>query len=694
MKSPAIIDIVSSPFFLAAVFLIPIIVYYDNTQKEFISQELRKMLETDGVSYYYHDLDMDGSVELIRAKTNILGEAAFVVEKDGKVLDQFNLEKGIFPKNGNAVFIGDYDHDSIKEIFCLTQFDTEIWLHVSDVFDTLNFRKRTLKVDSVLLRDGKLDYIPAIFGLIDMNQDTNLDLVFQVMAGFSKYPRRIYWYDIANDSLHKSIPLGVRGGITQIVDIDNDSIPEVLLSSQALANMKIDDTLKYSDNYSWFMVFDNNLNFKFKPYQLGGRNTYSRLFFGKIDQRYKLMSVLDKMGVDKDIVSDSILVTLYNEAGKSETQKKVGVSTLRNTIFLWRKDELLLIDGNQIYCFDTLLNKHPLLNKKLPGFPALRQSVKVNGKTWYLFWDQQSSRLCISNQDFDHYIETNITAMLSRNVMFFAINPVENNPTFAIQTGTLITKFMIAKNPHYQFRFGYYAGAYFILYLIVWFIQFLQRRQMRKTREIEKEIQRLQFATIKNQLEPHFTMNVLNAIAGYVLKNSPDAAYDYIVSFSRMINTTLKQSDEFQRSLEEEIEFVKDYLRLQKLRFREHLNYEIKIEEEVPSDIKIPKMLIQAHVENAIKHGLKARNGKGNIRISISKNENFLLISVADDGIGRQAAGESGTDGTGKGLEIMGKYYKIFKSLTGKTVLHVVNDMKNENGEPAGTEVVVKLAID
>ncbi|MCF8364221.1 MAG: hypothetical protein K9H16_00470, partial [Bacteroidales bacterium] len=207
MKSPAIIDIISNSFFLAAVFLIPFIISHENTLQEFLSVELRKMVESDGVNYYYNDLDMDGKVELIRAKTNKLGEAAFVVEKDGEILDQFNLEKGIFPKDGNYVFFGDYDHDSIKEIFCLTQFDTEIWLHVSDVFDTLNFRKRTLKVDSVLLRDGKLDYSTGLAKLTDMNQDGNLDFVFQIMAGSSKYPRRLYFYDIANDSLHKSMPL-------------------------------------------------------------------------------------------------------------------------------------------------------------------------------------------------------------------------------------------------------------------------------------------------------------------------------------------------------------------------------------------------------------------------------------------------------------------------------------------------------
>jgi hypothetical protein len=60
------------------------------------------------------------------------------------------------------------------------------------------------------------------------------DLIFQIMAGFSKYPRRLYLYDVANDAMLKSIPLGV-GGVTQIMDIDKDSIKaEILFSNQRL----------------------------------------------------------------------------------------------------------------------------------------------------------------------------------------------------------------------------------------------------------------------------------------------------------------------------------------------------------------------------------------------------------------------------------------------------------------------------
>lgn len=146
--------------------------------------------------------------------------------------------------------------------------------------------------------------------------------------------------------------------------------------------------------------------------------------------------------------------------------------------------------------------------------------------------------------------------------------------------------------------------------------------------------------------------------------------------------------------MHDEIDFVKDYLELQKLRYRNKLNYEIKIGEEIPSSLKIPKMLIQSHVENAIKHGLKSRDGAGTIKIQISKTRENYIVSISDDGIGRKAASKLGTDGTGKGLETMEKYYALFKSLTGKTISHEVKDLTDDNGESTGTEVIVKISTE
>lgn len=694
MKKPAVIDIISSPFFLAGIFSIPFIIYFEISQKKHTSKIINTQLEADGANYYFNDLDMDSRVELIRSKKNIFGEVAFVVEKDGKILDQFNLEKGVFFNRRIPLFFGDYNNDSLKEIFCVTRLGNEIWLHVSDVFDTVSFRKHTIKVDTVGEDNGKYDLSGTISQLVDMNMDGIKDLVFSMNAGFSIYPRRVYYYDIANDSLHKSVPYGANGSVTQIADIDNDSIPEILLTTKAVSNMNADDKLILSDAYSWFLIFDNTLHFKIEPFQMGGKHTQVRLFFGNFDQQPRLISIVDKTGNTISALADTLTISMYKNKGKFDFQKDMVLNSGEYRFFKKNEtNQLLLLEGNQMFCFDTLLNKK-LIRRNLPGSLVFRKSIAAGRDTWYLFSDMNTTRFYIADKNFSRFINTNIVDKKAGYLGCFLINMVNGNPTFAIQSGNEITTFMIVKNPHYQFRFGYYTGGYLIIYLIVWLIQYLQRRQMEKKQALEKEINRLQFATLKNQLEPHFTMNVLNAIAGFVLKNSPDAAYDYIVSFSRMINATLRQSDDLQRSLHDEIDFVKDYMELQKLRYRNKLNYEIKIGEEIPSSLKIPKMLIQSHVENAIKHGLKSRDGAGTIKIQISKPRESYIVSISDDGIGRKAASKLGTDGTGKGLETMKKYYALFKSLTGKTISHEVKDLTDDNGESAGTEVIVKISTE
>jgi len=316
-----------------------------------------------------------------------------------------------------------------------------------------------------------------------------------------------------------------------------------------------------------------------------------------------------------------------------------------------------------------------------------------NPGEYHLFYSLETYEYFFVHNSFDYIIPLKIVRGKSPILLVSQLENRNGNEHFLIQSGQELTWLVIKKHPLYSYRFGYYAAGYLILLCFILFVQWLQRRQLENKRRVEKEMDHLKFASLKNQLEPHFTMNVLNSIAGFVLKNSPDAAYEYIVRFSRMIHSTLAQSDLLHRSLHDEIEFVTDYLELQKLRFRQNMEYEITIGDDVSSGINIPKMLIQSHVENAIKHGLTSRDGKGKIEIKIGEKNNSLQISISDNGIGRKASLEKGTSGTGTGLKTMEKYYEIFKSLTGKRISHTITDLRDENGNPTGTKVVVEVEI-
>lgn len=105
-------------------------------------------------------------------------------------------------------------------------------------------------------------------------------------------------------------------------------------------------------------------------------------------------------------------------------------------------------------------------------------------------------------------------------------------------------------------------------------------------------------------MEPHFIMNTINTIGSSIYRQKPDEAYNLLLNFSNMARSLLLSSDTLTRILKEEPDFVRNYLELEKTRFSEVFDFSIHVEEGFDPEAIIPKMIIQLHVENALKHGL------------------------------------------------------------------------------------------
>lgn len=146
----------------------------------------------------------------------------------------------------------------------------------------------------------------------------------------------------------------------------------------------------------------------------------------------------------------------------------------------------------------------------------------------------------------------------------------------------------------------------------------------------------LQLRALRAQMNPHFVFNALNSVQSLLVTGKAAEAGEWLIQFSRLMRRALDLSNAETISLEEEIEFLQKYLEInQKLRFREKLTFEIIADDDLETDfIKIPTMIIQPYVENAIEHGIKPRGG-GHIRIVFSENDDQTLIcSVEDNGLG------------------------------------------------------------
>ncbi len=151
----------------------------------------------------------------------------------------------------------------------------------------------------------------------------------------------------------------------------------------------------------------------------------------------------------------------------------------------------------------------------------------------------------------------------------------------------------------------------------------------------------LELRSIYAQINPHFIFNSLNSALLLVSRNKMDEAYVHISKFSKLLRSYIKSSRNRLITIEEEIINLRNYIELQQVRFKDKFEYRITLDSGTEiNDVKIPSLLLQPFVENAINHGLLPKKGQGNLIIHFSsqKEEDLITCRVEDDGIGRQHA--------------------------------------------------------
>lgn len=240
---------------------------------------------------------------------------------------------------------------------------------------------------------------------------------------------------------------------------------------------------------------------------------------------------------------------------------------------------------------------------------------------------------------------------------------------------------------------GFIAGIVIIIILTtILIVRRIIINQKRKAVE-EMEKMELQLKTIKNQIDPHFAFNAMNTIGSLVYKGDPDTVYDYFTRFARLMRNTLKDSEKISRSIKEEMEFVENYLAIQKTRFKDRFEYALFIDPTVNQETEIPKMIIQTHVENAIKHGLMNKESKGRLQITVDQDHEKLRMTISDDGIGREEAARLKTPGSKKGISITEKILSLYKKIFDYAITQEIIDLKDSNGKATGTKILITIDL-
>lgn len=172
-------------------------------------------------------------------------------------------------------------------------------------------------------------------------------------------------------------------------------------------------------------------------------------------------------------------------------------------------------------------------------------------------------------------------------------------------------------------------GGLILISAIVFLVY--NQRKIKSQRQMVMLEQRL----LRAQMNPHFIFNSLTAIQTFVYKSEPKEAGKFLSSFAALIRTILDNSREEYISLNKEINWLENYLKLQLLRFENRFSYTIEIDESVVDNtILIPPMLTQPFIENALEHGLRDVDYHGEVAVQFKQIKNMLYVTITDNGVG------------------------------------------------------------
>lgn len=225
------------------------------------------------------------------------------------------------------------------------------------------------------------------------------------------------------------------------------------------------------------------------------------------------------------------------------------------------------------------------------------------------------------------------------------------------------------------------------------------RKRERKEEERTRLVNELRLQAISAQMDPHFVFNSLNSIDRFIIMQRSEEASRYLNRFAKLIRLILHQGDQVTVPLRKETEMLGYYMELEALRFSTPFLFDLKTDPRLfERDLRLPPMLVQPIVENAIWHGLQHKRSQGHLLVDFRLHGDDLVITVEDDGVGREASArinaQRHSDHQSKATEVTANRLELLRRNASINSRIETIDLRNEQGEPTGTRVVITLSLE
>src|SRR5690606_15041136 len=216
------------------------------------------------------------------------------------------------------------------------------------------------------------------------------------------------------------------------------------------------------------------------------------------------------------------------------------------------------------------------------------------------------------------------------------------------------------------------------------------------TDSYEGRLALLQLKTLSNQMNPHFIFNALNSIKAYLIVNDQKNAIFYLNQFAKLVRHILESLREDYITLREELDIIKIYMNLENMRFGYSIDFQLTISDDInPDEIRIPTLILQPFIENALVHGLLPKSGERTLVVDVYKKDEDIIIMIVDNGIGREASNRSKNEKVivkkSIGLRIINERLNLYNKKHDFLLKYDIEDLKREE-VASGTKVCLTIS--
>jgi hypothetical protein len=227
------------------------------------------------------------------------------------------------------------------------------------------------------------------------------------------------------------------------------------------------------------------------------------------------------------------------------------------------------------------------------------------------------------------------------------------------------------------FNYGL-IGALVVLTALVFLI-------FRTLKKVQIKNKKIALQSLRREMNPHFIFNSLNSVNHFIATNNELEANQYLTKFSKLMRGVMENSAEDFIPFQQELDLLQNYLALEKTRFADKFDYEIDTDENLNiQNLKVPGMLVQPFLENAVWHGLRYRSEKGFLKLNFEKEDSHLKITIEDNGIGIKESKKQKTQHQktreGRGMKNTLERIKLLNDLYNTDIICSIKDKDHSSG--------------